>query len=453
MVDGQAADWAAAPVLAQSASQSARALKAANEGQNLLVLVQGQGLVGNYNLFLNTDNNSATGHQSHVWAAATGADFMVSNGTLYRSTGPGWSWTPVANGAQVVANGQTIEMAIPFSALNRSGTGAAVSLGFQALTAGWQTDSVLPLVAPLASFALPAARLPVGKGMIIPAYIPLDDAFSWNLLKEGAALMAAGTNPAFKDYWVAVNSGNNGPFSAAADWAKGATVWNPIRSAGGKVFGYVHTCVEPVGPTFRSLDTVKSEITAWVNGYPQLDGIWLDEFYPRFELANVDGAAGPNYPNGLANAPTDRGFVNSANQFNGQQVNPAGGYYDQLVKWVRATYPTLRIIGNAGGAFYSNQLKYADLPDVLVSFEQNLDVASNAPVNNWAGLNRQVPSSASGQLALIHRNSTNLAGAVDQALAKGFTHVYTTNRLLENNIWGGLPPYLMSEIQYLTNRP
>ena len=304
-------------------------------------------------------------------------------------------------------------------------------------------------------FAAPTAANPAhfGKGMIIPAYISLDDASDWNILKEGAAVMANGTNPAMRDYWIVANSGQNGPFSNATDWANAATVWNPIRANGGKVMGYVHTCLQPGGPYFRPLSTVEAEITTWVQGYPDLDGIWLDEFYPRFELADNDGATGPDYPNGTALAPADRGFVNSLNQFNGQQVNPAGGYYDQLMSWIRATYPNLRIIANAGGAFYSNQLQYANLPDVLVSFEQNFSVAANSPTNDWAGLNRQVPNSQSGQLALIHRNDSSLATAVDQAFAHGFSHVYTTNRLLENNVWGGLPPYLTSEIQYIANHP
>jgi hypothetical protein len=450
VVDGQPGDWSAVPVLTQAATQNARSLKVTLEDKNLLLLAQGQGLVSNYNLFLNTDDNAATGHQSASWGQPSGADYLVSNGALYRSTGPGWSWTPVAGNVQAAANALAIEIKIPLAALGVVSASPRVSVGLQALTAAWQIDSVLPKAAQLSVFAPPAAPA-VGKGIIIPAYLPLDDAFNWNLLKEGAAIMANGKNPAFRDYWVAVNSGTNGPFTAAADWAKAATVWNPIRANGGKIFGYVHTCEQPIGPKFRTLATMQSEITAWVNGYPQLDGIWLDEYYPRFEIAGQDGVTGPNYPNGLENAPTDRSFVNSLNQFNGQQVNPTGGYYDQLTKWIRATYPKLRIIGNAGGAFYSNQLQYSDLPDVLVSFEQNLDIASNAPVNDWSPLKRQITNSKSGQLALIHRNSTNLAGAVDQALTLGYTHIYTTNRLLENNIWGGLPPYLMSEIQYIAD--
>jgi Spherulation-specific family 4 len=450
VIDGQPDDWSAVPILAQSAEQSVRSMKVTLEDQSLLVLVQGQGLIGNYNIFLNTDGNPATGHQSNQWRQGSGADFLVSNGALYRSTGPGWSWTPIAGAVDAAANSLSIEIRLPLRALGLASSNLRVAVGVQALTSAWQVDSVLPKSAELSLFSS-GVNLLIGKGIIIPAYLPLEDAYNWNVLKEGAAVMASGRNPAFRDFWVTVNSAASGPFTTPADWAKAAAVWTPIRGNGGKIFGYVHTCVQPTGPQFRSLATVKGEITAWVNGYPQIDGIWLDEFYPRFEIADRDGVASPTYPNGLDNAPMDRGFVNSASQFNGQQINPAGGYYDQLVKWIRATYPTLRIIGNAGGALYSNQLDYSDLVDVLVSFEQNFDVAINAPVNDWRPLKRQIINSKSGQLALIHRNTTNLAGAIDQALAFGYPHVYTTNRVLENNIWGGLPLYLTSEIQYIAD--
>jgi Spherulation-specific family 4 len=334
------------------------------------------------------------------------------------------------------------------------GGGSDTAASTSALLGNTPTASVSGSATLTASTTSPTASFPIGKGMIIPAYITLDNVSGWNVLKEGAAKMRTGTNANHKDYWVTVNSATSGSFSTAADWAKAATVWDPIRSNGGRIFGYVHTCEQPTGPIFRPLATVKSEIAAWVAGYPKLDGIWLDEYYPRFEIASVDGATGPSYPNGLANAPTDRSsFVNSANQFNGLQVNPAGGYYDQLVTWIRATYPTLRIIGNAGGAFYSNQLLYSDLPDVLVSFEQNFSVAANAPTNNWSNLTRQIPNSKSGQLALIHGNATSMDSAVDQALAKGYTHVYTTDRVIENNLWGDLPTYLTSLIEYIANRP
>lgn len=336
-------------------------------------------------------------------------------------------------------------------------------------------DNIVPRSTVYRKAAL-APSFPVGKGVIIPAYLTLDDAYAWNVLKEGAQTMSASTQSSYKDYWVVVNSADNGPFLNQNDWAKAKTVWDPIRANGGRIFGYVHAVQSPDasipdGRLYRDINTVKAEITSWVNGYSDLDGIWIDEFYPRYEIAQPEAGAAlvypRDYPNGAANAPIDTGFINSQGQFNGRQVEPAGGYYSQLTTWIRSTYPHLRIIGNAGGDMYSNQYKYGDLVDVLVSFEQNFDYAYVTGIQNWDsgtlvetekyqwhGLDRlnQI-TTAPGVLALVHGNSGNMALAIDQAFSHGYTHVYTTDRILQNNIWGGLPQYLSSEIKYIAEKP
>lgn len=309
--------------------------------------------------------------------------------------------------------------------------------------------SVLAVAAVAAALSC-STTTALADGMIIPAYLPLGDATNWNILKEGAALARAGSSNTYDDYWVAVNSGNNGPFSAPADWAAAKARWDPIRANGGEIFGYIHTLSTPTSTTFRPLADVKRDINAWVDGYQGLDGIWIDEFYPRYEIAGPSGAVA-TFPNGEANAPTDRSFLNPDGSFNANQINPAGGYYSQLTDWIRKTHPGLHIIGNAGGQFYSNQVQYGGLVDVTCSFEQTLAVAVNAPANDWASLNQQVGTSANKQLALIHTNSTDLAGAINQSAGHGFKYFYTTDRTLDNNIWGGLPPYFTSEVNAVYN--
>jgi len=283
------------------------------------------------------------------------------------------------------------------------------------------------------------------NGMIIPAYLPLTDATSWQILAEDAAIVRDGTNANYKDYWVTVNSGNNGPFSSPADWTAAAARFDPIRANSGKIFGYVHTTTTPTSGIYRSLTSVETDISAWVTGYPNIDGIWIDEFYPRYEIAtDTDNSA--TFPNGQELAPTDRSFLNPDGTFNANQVNPAGGYYSQLTSWIRATYPNLRIIGNAGGWFYSNQVNYGSLVDVDCSFEQSY---ANASANGWTALNRQAGNTAA-QLALIHTNSGDLNGAIDQAISHGYAYFYTTNGTFPNN-YGTIPSYFTTEVQYIAN--
>ena len=490
-VDGQAGDWASVPALASATGQSAQSLKAAVIGNYLYIAVQGENLEPTYNLFINTDNNSKTGYQAANSWSTSGAEFLLSGGVLSRSTGAGWNWEAVAdNGSSatgtvaVSANRSVIEAQIPLAALGlTASTASGISIGLQAVTATWSIGSILPTTSAFAKLSAGAPAAPgagpafkVGKGMIIPAYLTLDDAADWNLLKEGAAQMQASPNPTFKDFWVTVNSGNSGPFQSAAEWVKAKSVWDPIRANGGRIFGYIHALQSPDSSTpqgrlYRDLASVKADIAAWVSGYPSLDGIWIDEFYPRFEIAQPeagDALVYPrDYPNGAAYAPADTGFINSLGQFNGKQVDPTGGYFSQLTSWIHATYPQLRLIGNAGGDMYSNQYRYGDLVDVLVSFEQNFDTAYATGIVTWQngtavetdkymwhGLDRlnQV-TTAPGSLALIHGNAGNMALAIDQAISHGYTHVYTTDRVFQNNVWGGLASYMTSEIGYETAKP
>lgn len=311
----------------------------------------------------------------------------------------------------------------------------------------WRARAVQVLVATalMLSISATGAR---ADGLIIPAYLPLGDATNWNVLKEDAAFARDGSSARYKDYWVAVNSGDNGPFSSANDWALAKVRWDPIRANGGAIFGYVHTLTSPTSSTFRPLADVKADINAWAAGYEGLGGIWLDEFYPRYEIDSAAGGASPAFPNGQSNAPTDRSFLNADGTYktNYPEINPAGGYYSQLTSWIRAAHPNLKIIGNAGGKFYSNQNRYADLVDVTCSFEETLAVAANAPANDWAKLDRAPATLDNPQLALIHTNSTDLAGAINQSISHGYRYFYTTDRTLNNNIWGGLPPYFTSQV-------
>jgi len=289
-------------------------------------------------------------------------------------------------------------------------------------------------------------------GLIIPAYLPLTDTTSWQILAEDASIMANGSSTKYKDYWVTVNSANNGPFSNASDWATAATRFNPIRANGGKIIGYIHALETPTGTTYRPLADVEADVTAWVNGYSNIDGIWIDEFYPRFEIAGPSGSTA-TFPNGQSLAPTDRSFLNPDGTFNANPVHPAGGYFSQLTSWIRSTYPQLKIVGNAGGFFYSNQREYGSLVDVTCSFEQSYAYAANSPTNDWSNLTQDINTQSFAQLAVIHGNSSDLNGAIDQSISHGYQYFYTTDQVYSptTNIYGVLPPYFTSEVSYVAS--
>ena len=295
-------------------------------------------------------------------------------------------------------------------------------------------------LAPTQSFA---------KGLIVPAYLPLTDTTDWATLASEATVATASTNPTYKEYYVVVNSSNNGPFTTQANWTTATGLFNPIRTNGGRIFGYVHTNADngTNDAIFRSLSSVEADITSWVTGYSNIDGIWLDEYYPRYEISTDTGTTA-SFPNGTALAPYDTTYYTLPTYaINGAiQVNPNGGYA-QLIGWIRSKYPKLKIIGNAGGWVWSDQLNYMNLPDITCTFEQSYTYANDS--GTWATLNQQTATGVSdyeAQLALIHGNTTDLAGAINEAISHGYSYFYTTNAVYGANVWGVIPPYFDTEV-------
>ena len=81
---------------------------------------------------------------------------------------------------------------------------------------------------------------------------------------------------------------NSGPFAdGSPEWAVARTVWDPIHTRGGGIFGYVHTCATPTGPH-------------------------------RFEIATGSDNPAPDEiePNGPLYAPHDKRYKNPDGSFN-----------------------------------------------------------------------------------------------------------------------------------------
>jgi len=69
-------------------------------------------------VFIDADDDTATG-----WALPpglpSGVDHLIENGVLYRHTGPGWTWEPVA-GAEQERDGQVVTWRVPTAALGET---------------------------------------------------------------------------------------------------------------------------------------------------------------------------------------------------------------------------------------------------------------------------------------------------------------------------------------------
>jgi len=210
------------------------------------------------------------------------------------------------------------------------------------------------------------------------------------------------------------------------------------------------------------MDRNGSPLTPGVNepgmdGTDDLDQTTPDEGDPTDYSDPPDAGAGdftgPDAGEGTPGDPSDAslgdpmGQDGSADSVNRTALCPNGSVDVPTSPRPISKYRNLRIIGNAGGWLDTNQLEYPKLVDIFVSFEQTYDEASR---NDWSRLKRQVTSVP--QLALIHTNSSDLDGAVTQAFARGYTHVYTRSLPLLPNVWNGLPPYFTTEVSTVADR-
>jgi chitodextrinase len=77
-----------------------------------------------HHVFINTDNNTATGFQlPSPSSTPLGADYMIENNTLYRSLSSGWSWTAVSGvSPNMTVNGNTYSWTVPLSAFTNPAT-------------------------------------------------------------------------------------------------------------------------------------------------------------------------------------------------------------------------------------------------------------------------------------------------------------------------------------------
>ena len=158
VVDGNLSDWSGISQTVSASSQTATSLKLFNSADTLYVAVTGTGLGSNYDLMLNSDNNTTTGYQDYL--TPSGADHMIENGTLYQYTGDGssWSWQSVSANVENVQTSTSTEISLNLTALgNVSGV---MTVAYKDLN-GWSVQAQLPNANGYASYTLLVSNSPV----------------------------------------------------------------------------------------------------------------------------------------------------------------------------------------------------------------------------------------------------------------------------------------------------
>ena len=155
LVDGNSADWSGINAVTTASGQSMTSMRVTDSGTHLYILVEGAALGPNTQLFLNTDNNTATGYQSVTWTNS-GMDYLLENGTLLKSTANTnvWSWQAQTNAVvQYNKNASTIEIGLLKTDINPSATITVGVIDYDGATP-WSLVSKLPAVGGMAVYAL-----------------------------------------------------------------------------------------------------------------------------------------------------------------------------------------------------------------------------------------------------------------------------------------------------------
>jgi hypothetical protein len=101
-----------------------------------------QGSFAFYHIFLEADHNSNTGYG--VPGTTMGADYMVENAILYRSTGPAWGWYAIDH-VNTVVSGNVHHWSVPLSQLH-VGIGNPLSVIFEGNQTGGVDSDYSPTV-------------------------------------------------------------------------------------------------------------------------------------------------------------------------------------------------------------------------------------------------------------------------------------------------------------------
>ncbi|MBI2927630.1 MAG: spherulation-specific family 4 protein [Verrucomicrobia bacterium] len=231
------------------------------------------------------------------------------------------------------------------------------------------------------SFAVRAA----GLGLLVPAYFDPARPGNWEALNQAAERVPL----------IAIMNPNDGPSSSVnPDYTR--TV-NALRSAGGRVIGYVHTSY-----TVRPLAEVKADIDRY-HAFYTIDGIFIDE---------------------MTNDSLAAHFA----------------YYEALYRYTKAKRVSYLVVGNPGSRAAEGYVTRPTV-DVLVTFENNTGYPVYVP-DPWT---KAQPATTFSHLCYGVASAATMTSNVELALARNVGYIYVTDDDGEER-WDTLPAYWPAEV-------
>ena len=168
-IDGNNSDWADIP---DTSNSPAGIIKASNKNGKLYLMIDAPSIGKNTQIFLDTDNDSATGFQfgGGIWNQG-GADYMIENTHLDKSkvNSSAWSWDYNIGAIETARSGDIVEVAIPTNLL--ANLGNTINIGFVNRDAEWNVKSAVPETA-LVGYTLGQVTPP--SGTVKPLILKVD---------------------------------------------------------------------------------------------------------------------------------------------------------------------------------------------------------------------------------------------------------------------------------------
>ena len=117
VIDGNPDDWNEIPLLCFCGNQDAHTFKVVNSTDTLSFFINGSGMNTDFRIFINNDNDTATGLTSSEWPGS-GSDYMVENNQLLKYSGVNgeFEWEYVQD-VPLAQNDSIIEISLPIGSL------------------------------------------------------------------------------------------------------------------------------------------------------------------------------------------------------------------------------------------------------------------------------------------------------------------------------------------------
>ena len=237
------------------------------------------------------------------------------------------------------------------------------------------------------SALLPGSLAAAGLSLMVPAYFYPSPGSDWDRLASAAARVPL----------VAIMNPNSGPGNATTADARYVRAIQSVRTAGGRVTGYVYTQYGR-----RPLEDVKTDLRRYHDLYA-LDGFFLDEMANDGSTATVT-------------------------------------YYAELKDYIGRLKPTYHVTGNPGT---QTAEVYVSRPtvDTVVTFEEG----TGYPGYNPAAWNRQYPAHRFCHLLHSVTNASAFTNAVTLAQRRNTGFLFVTDDRLPNP-WDRLPTYWDAQV-------